>query len=642
MKYWIILSLIVASLALPQASYAAEAQCFAQTGFCIEGRFLEYWQQNGGLPVFGYPLSIAEDAYNYDSNEFFLTQHFERARFELHPEFTAPYDVLLGRLGDDLLRYRNIDSAMLPRETGPQQGCLWFETTGHNVCNQANGLGFMAYWQNHGLNDPKLDSFGRSLQLFGYPLTDVKTETNANGDTVLTQHFERARFEWHPNQPDQFKVLLGLVGKEAQQAQGGESSWPYELTLVNDTLFFTAEDGIHGRELWASDGSENGTRLVKDIEPGAESSWPYQLAAGKHGLFFLRYANDNYELWFSDGSEAGTRLLKQLAGSNTYMTNLIALGDGILFFANDGISGVEPWYSDGTAAGTQLLRDINPGAGHSNVETGYSYFWSEYTPMAGGMAFLARNEQAGAQVWWTDGSEAGTRQISNFAGDSHNVFEIEPLDANHVIVAASNEGTFGMWNVNISTGEQHVLATYPWINGSIRNPLPASQLTKVNNEVYYQVYTQGVGTNLWRTNGQPQQTSQQNLNGMTPYRLLSANNQLLLQLYNEIEPTGWWRFNSATGLTQFTPLDLILEDTGNGLIGWHLFNLGTRVYRSDADYQAMSYQGSLMSMSGTTFDATKRATNAKRSFFTLFDQQHGGEIWVSDGQGLRLVKDIRR
>ncbi|WP_110519782.1 ELWxxDGT repeat protein [Herpetosiphon llansteffanensis] len=639
MKYWIILSLIVASLALPQASHAAEPQCFEQTGFCIEGRFLEYWQQNGGLQVFGYPLSIAESAYNQDSGDFFLTQHFERARFELHPEFAAPYDVLLGRLGDDLLRYRNIDSEMLPRETGPKQGCLWFDATGHNVCNQANGVGFMTYWQNHGLNDPQLDPFGRSLQLFGYPLTEPAMETNANGDTVLTQHFERARFEWHPNQPNQFKVLLGLVGKESQQARGGESSWPYELVMVNDTLFFTAEDELHGRELWASDGTENGTHLVKDIEPGAGSGWPYQLAKAKNGLFFIRLTPQTNELWFSDGSENNTRIVKNGISS---ITNLTALGEGIMFLADDGVHGLEPWFSDGTETGTYLLRDINPGPAHANVETSYGFFWTEYTPMAGGMAFLARNEQTGVQVWWTDGSAAGTRQISNFAGDVHSVFELEPLDTNHLIVAASNEGTFGMWNVNISTGEQHVLATHPWITGSIRNPLPASQLTQVNGEVYYQVYTQGVGTSLWRTNGQPQQTKQQNLNGMTPYRLLRANNQLFVQLFNENQQAGWWIFNSDATLSQFMSLDLILEDTGNGLIGWQLIDKGARVYRSAANYQAMSYQGSLMSMSGTTFDATKRATNAKRSFFALLDQQHGSELWVSDAQGLRLVKDIRR
>ncbi len=57
-------------------------------------------------------------------------------------------------------------------------------------------------------------SFEESLALFGYPLTEAFMETNSSGDHVLTQWFERARFEWHPDNPDSFKVLLGRVGAE--------------------------------------------------------------------------------------------------------------------------------------------------------------------------------------------------------------------------------------------------------------------------------------------------------------------------------------------------------------------------------------------------------------------------------------------
>lgn len=53
-----------------------------------------------------------------------------------------------------------------------------------------------------------------SLALFGFPISEPMMETNAEGDTVLTQWFERARFEFHPNNPPQYQVLLGLLGKE--------------------------------------------------------------------------------------------------------------------------------------------------------------------------------------------------------------------------------------------------------------------------------------------------------------------------------------------------------------------------------------------------------------------------------------------
>src|SRR5688572_28878018 len=84
----------------PQSAAAQGPLCFNVPGItnCIQGRFLEYWQQNGGLPVFGYPITAATNEQTAEGT--FLTQYFERNRFEHHPENSRPYDVLLGRLGD--------------------------------------------------------------------------------------------------------------------------------------------------------------------------------------------------------------------------------------------------------------------------------------------------------------------------------------------------------------------------------------------------------------------------------------------------------------------------------------------------------------------------------------------------------------
>ena len=66
--------------------------------------------------------------------------------------------------------------------------------------------------------------------------------------------------------------------------------------MVGDTLFFAANDGVHGTELWKSDGTEAGTVLVKDINPGVTSygyafgSNPFRLTAVGGTLFFR--AND--------------------------------------------------------------------------------------------------------------------------------------------------------------------------------------------------------------------------------------------------------------------------------------------------------------------------------------------------------------
>src|SRR5207248_1354608 len=139
-------------------------------------------------------------------------------------------------------------------------------------------------------------------------------------------------------------------------------------------LFFAANDGVHGTELWTSDGTAAGTVLVKDINPGSSSSYPYSLTAVNGKLFFT--ANDGVhgqELWRSDGTAAGTSLGKDINPGTTLVEdiNLAGIGsnpdqlvgsNGTPFFAaDDGVHGRELWKSNGTAAGTVLVKDIFPG-----------------------------------------------------------------------------------------------------------------------------------------------------------------------------------------------------------------------------------------------------------------------------------------
>jgi len=205
----VVVVLAVAGFLAPPATGAQTGQrCFDVPGitFCIEGRFREFWEENGGLAVFGYPISGPARAVVAEGD--FLAQYFERNRFELHPDKAPPYDVLLGRLGEDRLRQQGRDWKTFPK--GQQTaGCLWFEQTGHSICEP-----FKSYWESHGIRDPAITPAAQSLLLFGLPLSEPMMETNAAGATVMTQWFERARFEHHPNNPPAFRVLLGLLGNE--------------------------------------------------------------------------------------------------------------------------------------------------------------------------------------------------------------------------------------------------------------------------------------------------------------------------------------------------------------------------------------------------------------------------------------------
>ena len=212
MRYVRTIVAVVALLAagLPPGPAAAQAkQCFRETGRCISGRFAAFWNENGGLPVFGFPVSTAAYEVNGDTGESYLTQWFERNRFELHPENAAPYDVLLGRLGNDRLKQAGRDWTSLPK--APTTAAHRFEATGHAIAHAR----FWDYWSTRGLEfDRKLGtSADESLALFGLPLSEPQMERNSSGDTVLTQWFERARFEDHGSNG----VLLGLLGNEVLQ-----------------------------------------------------------------------------------------------------------------------------------------------------------------------------------------------------------------------------------------------------------------------------------------------------------------------------------------------------------------------------------------------------------------------------------------
>ena len=200
-----------------------ERSFFGATGHSLSYGFKRFWEANGALPVFGLPLSEEFDERNVDLQRAFTTQYLERERFEYHPENAGtPFTVLLGRLGDELLRAQGRDWRLEDGTANPfpggASGCQLFDVGGEqrSVCGP-----FLYYWRTHGLDLGRRGvTYEESLLLFGLPLTAPRLETNPDGDQVLTQWFERARFEYHPTNPDPYQVLLGRLGAETLRARG--------------------------------------------------------------------------------------------------------------------------------------------------------------------------------------------------------------------------------------------------------------------------------------------------------------------------------------------------------------------------------------------------------------------------------------
>ena len=213
------LALLAVAALSPAASLAQRGErCFPETGFCISGPIRTFWEQNGGLAVFGLPLG-PQRAETIEGRTV-QAQWFERHRLELHPENPAPYTVLLGRFGVERLAQLGRPWQQLP-ETEPLDGdaerCRFFRQTGYQVCDdflaafRANGLRFAGQ---AGVSDAE------SIALFGLPITAPQTET-IEGKEYTVQWFERARMELHPENQPPFRVLFGRLGAELGGGQGG-------------------------------------------------------------------------------------------------------------------------------------------------------------------------------------------------------------------------------------------------------------------------------------------------------------------------------------------------------------------------------------------------------------------------------------
>ena len=181
---------------------------------------------------------------------------------------------------------------------------------------------------------------------------------------------------------------------------------PLGMTDVNGTLYFVGDDGTHGRELWRSDGTPDGTAMVADLRPGAAGalhSTFNRLAAVGGTLFFA--ADDGstgVELWKVDGPGAAPVRLRDInAGpSGSEISNLTAVGGGTLYFAAyDEAHGLELWASDGTEAGTALVQDLYPGPAGSAPQ-------SLLDAGGGTLYFSAVDMGAGRELWRTDAGPA--------------------------------------------------------------------------------------------------------------------------------------------------------------------------------------------------------------------------------------------
>ncbi|WP_427872703.1 T9SS type A sorting domain-containing protein [Flavobacterium sp. MMS24-S5] len=201
-----------------------------------------------------------------------------------------------------------------------------------------------------------------------------------------------------------FFILCIFTETNAQQKIYDFTSYPLGFQKINDKLIFEASEADTGREIWQSDGTTFGTKLIKDIYSGPEFSivgTPGKGTVLNNNFYFIaKDESSSGEIWKTDGTEAGT--VKVTSFINGRTSKLTAVGNLIYFLIKEDDK-LQVWKTDGTSMGTVLVKDNLP-------------IWN--TPTFQGKCnstFIFTFQPPGtsnSKVWRSDGTSVGTFPIT--------------------------------------------------------------------------------------------------------------------------------------------------------------------------------------------------------------------------------------
>jgi uncharacterized delta-60 repeat protein len=377
---------------------------------------------------------------------------------------------------------------------------------------------------------------------------------------------------------------------------------PGSLKAVGNVLYFSAEDGIHGQELWKSDGTEAGTVMVKDIQNGGFGSISSSMTPIDFGgnLYFI--ADDGVNgsrLWKSDETPGGTTIVNSTVAINPWTT--CVSGAAMFFTAWDSATGYELWKSDGTEAGTVMVKDIRPGSAGSNPE------W--LTDIAGTLYFRADNGTDGVELWKSDGTEAGTLMVKNISAGSAASAPFAITAIGGTVFFGANDGINGseFWK---SDGTEAGTVLVKNIN-QINAPSNPAALTEVGGKLLFAADNGILGQELWTSDG------------------TTAGTQMVRDI--RLGATG-----SLSGTPVFTAVGTQMFFVAND------GTTGLEIWKSDGTNAGTTL---LKDIRAGTLSPTPQHLTAVGNmlFFSANDNVNGPELWKSDGTeaGTVMVRNIR-
>ncbi|MEE9407585.1 MAG: ELWxxDGT repeat protein [Polaribacter sp.] len=411
------------------------------------------------------------------------------------------------------------------------------------------------------------------------------------------------------------------------------------VKVIGNNLYFQASDD-YGYELWISDGTANGTHLVKDIYPTFNDN-NIQDIVGLNGKAIFTASDGTWlgkEIYISDGTEAGTSLLKDInkeGYQSSTPSNLFLFNNQVLFSANNGKNGNELWATTGNT--TSLLKDINVGPSYSNP--------TSFVELNGVVYFKATTKEKGTELWKTDGTETGTVLVKDINPNTNNGLNLGNIVAlNSKLYFFANDGTngFELWESN---GTEAGTILVKDINSGAGNSYRSGEIEVYNNKLYFNANNGSNDFELWSSDGTEAGTALfsdiNTSSSSSPDNFILFNNEMYFRANG----------NSGSGLhrTDGTSTFLVSNKGYNNLTvsGANLFfvstyNNGGELWRTDGT-SAVQVKDIRPGSGGSNGSFPSLLTDHNGVlYFYATDGTNGGELWKSDGTeaGTVMVKDI--
>jgi ELWxxDGT repeat protein len=389
-----------------------------------------------------------------------------------------------------LVKYNN--SVKLWKSDGTNAGTIQVKTLNLNMGVYSgmgdlfvfNNLFYFIVNDNNGEALWKSDGTELGTNYFYKISTDLKNSTTGFYNLNNTLLFMASKRLWKLNSSGNGIELLKVF-------PGLDANTFRELTEYKEKVYFKADDGVRGCEIWQSDGTIQGTKILKDIIPQSISSFSNnygyydfsRLCPFRSKLYFSSktYRYEGFHLWESNGTEEGTIQFETFrkGTADSYPRDVIEYKNNVYFTASTVENGFELWKTKGTENGTELFKDIYPG-------TDSSYPVS-LTKFKNYLIFIARSSKDKYGLWKTDGTDSGTVLIKNFNSVDRKFYIIK----DKIYFSANDgEGRGGLWQSDGTTAGTVFL-----------KDVGINAFVIYNNELYFGENYGYKASRLWKTDG---------------------------------------------------------------------------------------------------------------------------------------------